>query len=217
MRASEVPFFANTPDGTHCFQAALKMVLKFFRPTEDYSWPQMDAITAKAAGVGTWPFAGLTWLHDRGFEVRNIEHMDNRRFALEGRPYLAEVFGEQLAAATPLDLSAEQAAAAKFVDAVHCETRIPSFDDLRELLANEYLAICNVNSRTLNGREGHMGHFVVVTTCDSNEVTFHDPGPPPTPSRRATTASFDRAWAYPAASARNIVAVRPRERHSVKT
>ena len=206
----DVPFYANTPDATHCFQAALRMVLKCFRPAEDYSWAELDAITAKEAGVGTWPFAGLTWLHDQGFDVRNIELMDNRRFALEGRSYLVEFLGEELVAATPLvpDLSLEQAAAAKFVETVHCETRIPSFEDLGRLLADGYLVICNVNSRTLNEREGYSGHFVVVKSCDANELVLHDPGPPPTPRRRVIRGVFEKAWAYPTERAKNIAAIK---------
>ena len=186
------------------------MVLKSFRPAEEYSWAELDAITAKAEGVGTWPFAGLTWQHDQGFDVRNIELMDNRRFALEGRSYIVEFLGEDIVAATPLlpDLSSEQAAAARFVETVHCETRIPGVEDLRRLLADGYLAICNVNSRTLNERDGYSGHFVVVTSCDANELVLHDPGPPPQPQRRVPERLFDRAWGYPTERAKNIAAIK---------
>jgi hypothetical protein len=190
--ALDVPFYANTPDATHCFQAALRMALKCFRPVEEYSWAELDAITAKAEGVGTWPFAGLTWLHH------------------EGRSYIVEFLGEDIVAATPLlpDLSSEQAAAAKFVETVRCETRIPGFEDLRRLLADGYLAICNVNSRTLNERDGYSGHFVVVTSCDANELVLHDPGPPPQAQRRVSAGLFDKAWAYPSERARNIAAIK---------
>ena len=209
----EVPFFGNTPDNTHCFQAALKMVLKCFRPSEDYSWAALDEITAKVDGLGTFPFAGLAWLQSRGFDVRNVELMDNGRFANEGRSYLVEFFGKDLVAATalPPDLSREQAAAATFVSNVSSETRIPEVDDLRRFLADGYLVICNVNSRTLNEREGYSGHFVVVTSCDSAEVVAHDPGPPPNPNRRVPVALFERAWAYPTERAKNIVAIKPRD------
>ena len=204
-RAYEFLFVA-----THCFQAALRMVVGCFQPHEDYSWAELDAITAKVEGLGAWPFAGLTWLHGRGFDVRNIELMDNRRFAREGRSYLVEFFGAEFVAASPLppELGPEQAAAARFVDAVHCETRIPDLDDLRRLLADGYLVICNVNSRMLNERPGYMGHFVVVTSCDASEIVFHDPGPPATPLRHSPIAAFAQAWAYPTERAQNIVAVR---------
>ena len=205
----EVPFYAN-PDNTHCFQAALRMVLKCFRPAEDYSWAQLDAITAKANDISTWPFAGLTWLCDHGFEVRNIELMDNRRFAREGLPYVVEFLGADVVAASRLaaDLSSEQAAAARFVETVRCETRIPDLDDIEQLLADGYVVICNVNSRTLNDREGYSGHFVVVTSCDARELVLHDPGQPPTPQRHVRRPKFERAWGYPDEHAKNIVAIR---------
>ena len=211
----DVPFYAN-PDSTHCFQAALRMVLKFFRPAEDFSWAQLDAITAKADDIGTWPFAGLTWLCDQGFDVRNIELMDNRRFARDGHSYLVEFLGADVVTASRLaaDLSPEQAAAARFVDIVSCETRIPDRDDLERLLADGYLVICNVNSRTLNDTEGYSGHFVVVMSCDESELVLHDPGQPPTPQRRVPTAKFERAWAYPHERAKNVVAIRLQDRRT---
>jgi hypothetical protein len=85
-----VPFIAN-PDATHCYQAALKMVLRHFRPQRDHSWGKVD-------GLGTWLFAGLTWLQDQGVDLTNVELMDNKRFAAEGRAYLAELAGQEFAA-----------------------------------------------------------------------------------------------------------------------
>jgi hypothetical protein len=206
----DVPFYAN-PDDTHCFQAAIRMVVKCFRPAEEYSWTQLDAITGKVDGYGTWPFAGLMWLHEQGLDVRNIELMDNSRFAREGRSYVAE-FCPELAAPLPPDLSSEQTAAARFVKLVRCETRIPDLDDVRDFLAAGYLAICNVNSRLLNGRDGYMGHFVVVTSCDATGLVLHDPGPPGEARRRVPIGTFEKAWAYPTERVKSLVAVRPQPR-----
>jgi hypothetical protein len=73
-----VPFVPN-PDATHCYQAALKMVLQRFRPHRDPSWADLDRITGKVEGFGTWPFAGLTWLRELELELTNVELMDNVR------------------------------------------------------------------------------------------------------------------------------------------
>lgn len=206
-----VPFCANTPDGKRCYQAVVKMVLQTFRPALDGSWQALDRITAKLDDGGTWPFAGMVWLADNGFEVRNIELMDNERFAREGRAYLDEFFGRHAAEIeSQTDYASEQAQARRFVETVDCEIRMPGIEDLRSLLLDGYLAICNVNSRALNGRDGYSGHFVVVKGFDADALLLHDPGPPPRADRRVALADFDKAWAFPDDKARNLIAVRMR-------
>lgn len=204
----DVPFFAN-PDATHCFQAALKMVLGRFRPRLDHSWEELDRITGKVAGFGTWPFAGYTWLKAQALDVTNVEIMDNARFAAEGRAYLAELGGQELAQVdADLDLSRVQAEAAVFVDAVRCEVRIPTLDDIRRAVAAGDVAVCNVNSRVLNGREGYSGHFVVIKGFDEQGFVIHDPGPPGKPNRHVAFDAFEKAWSSPSETLKNLVVIR---------
>jgi hypothetical protein len=204
-----VPFVPN-PDATHCYQAALKMVLQRFRPHRDPSWADLDRITGKVEGFGTWPFAGLTWLRELELELTNVEVMDNVRFASEGRAYIAEVAGKEFAESLDrgLDLSQVQAEAATFVKKVRCEVRVPTIDDIRGALMAGGLVICNVNSRILNGREGYLGHFVVVKGFDEHELIIHDPGPPGQANRRVPLEAFENAWAYPKAEVKWLAIVR---------
>jgi hypothetical protein len=205
---TDVPFFAN-PDDTHCFQAALKMVIASFRPRLDCSWASLDRVTGKVDGVGTWPFAGYTWLYAQGLDVTNVEAMDNARFAAEGEAYLAELLGPELAAAgvRGIDIQRVQQQAAVFVDKVRQETRIPTMEDVCRAVVAGSLVICNVNSRVLNDRDGYMGHFVVVKGFDGDGLVVHDPGPPSTANRRIPFAVFEKAWAYPNAAVKNMVAI----------
>ena len=204
----DMAFIAN-PDATHCFQAALKMVLQRFR-SRDLSWEELDRITGKVDGFGTWPFAGLTWLSELGLDLTNVEHMDNRRFAREGRAYIAEVTDREFAESLDrgLDLSRVQAEAAVFIDKVRCEVRIPTIDDIRRAVRAGGLVICNVNSRALNDREGYLGHFVVVKGFDEQGLIVHDPGPPGEANRRVPFETFEKAWAYPNATVKWLVVVR---------
>jgi hypothetical protein len=205
----DVPFVANL-DATHCFQAALKMVLQHFRPKSDASWEVLDRITGKVDGLGTWPFAGLTWLCELGLDLTNVELMDNGRFATEGRAYIAELVGQEFAESLDpgLDLSPVQAHASVFVRKVRCEVRIPTLDDIREAVAARGLVICNVNSRALNGREGHSGHFVVVKGFDEEGLIFHDPGLPGEANRKFAFGAFEKVWASPSATVKTLVVVR---------
>ncbi len=205
----EVPFVAN-PDATHCYQAAIKMLVQRFRPPHDQSWAALDRITGKVAGYGTWPFAGLTWLRELGLDVTNLELMDNRRFAAEGRAYIAEVTGQEFAESLDrgLDLSRVQAEAAIFVEKIRCEVRIPTIDDIRSAVTTGGLVVCNVNSRALNDRDGYLGHFVVVKGFDEHGLIVHDPGPPGQENRRVSFDAFERAWAYPKESVKWLAVVR---------
>jgi hypothetical protein len=205
----DVPFFAN-PDTTHCYQAALKMVLGRFRPTLDHSWAELDRITGKTDGFGTWPFAGLIWLARQGLDLTSIEIMDNRRFAAEGRAYIAELTSREFAESIDrgLDLSQVQADAAAFVETGLCEVRVPTLDDVRRGVAAGGLVVCNVNSRALNGREGYMGHFVVAKGFDDSTLIVHDPGPPGQANRRVPFELFERAWADPAPTVKWLVTIR---------
>jgi hypothetical protein len=50
-----VPFFANTPDDTHCFQAVIRGILKYFLPDRKFSWEELDRMSAQKPGMATWP------------------------------------------------------------------------------------------------------------------------------------------------------------------
>ena len=204
-----VPFFAN-PDTPHCYQAALKIVLRHFRPQHDPTWAELDRLTGKVEGFGTWPFAGLMWLQEQGLDVTNVELMDNRRFASEGRAYIAEVSGREFAESLDpgLDLSRVQAEAALFTRRVRCEIRAPSFDDIRRALLAGGLVVCNVNSRALNGRDGYTGHFVVAKGFDPEGLIIQDPGPPGEANRKVSFERFERAWAYPNEAVKWLAVIR---------
>jgi uncharacterized protein YvpB len=101
-----------------------------------------------------------------------------------------------------------QAEAATFVKKVRCEVRVPTIDDIRGALMAGGLVICNVNSRILNGREGYLGHFVVVKGFDEHELIIHDPGPPGQANRRVPLEAFENAWAYPKAEVKWLAIVR---------
>lgn len=204
----EPPFFANTADGNRCYQAAIRMVVQSFRPDRDYSWSELDRITGRIEDGGTWPLAGTVWLHEQGYEVLYVEPMDNRRFAREGANYVREFYGSDDLADPRTDYAREQANARRLVERVPFEVRVPTIDDLRTRLDENYLLICLVNSRALNGQSGHRGHFVVVKGCDDDALVIHDPGPPAQSNRRVPLDEFEAAWAFPDERAKNFVAVR---------
>jgi hypothetical protein len=189
------------------------MVLKFFLPEREFSWQQLDKITAKGEGLWTWPMAGLLWLQNNGFEIKDIEVFDYGRFACEGGKYLVDFFGKEVGEAQieHSDLDQEIAYAKAFIRKITPIVRIPTIHDICQLLKGEYLLVCNVNSNTLNDKAGYVGHFVVVKGFDDSAITLHDPGLPPRENKRVDFTKFRWSWAYPNENAKNIMALRLRQ------
>jgi len=208
MKNFDVPFYPNTQDNTHCFQATFRMVLKFFWPEKEFSYEELDKITAKIEGLWTWQMAGLLWLNEHGFEVRDIEIFDYSQFAEQGGDYLIDFFGKEVGESQirHTDIKQEIKYAEIFAKKINSEVRIPTIKEILQLLENDYVVICNVNSHTLNNNEGYAGHFVVIKGFTNDSLIVHDPGLPPQENRMVDFNTFEKAWAYPSEKTKNIMA-----------
>jgi hypothetical protein len=206
----QVPFFANTNDDLHCFEAAFKMVLKHFEPEKDYSWEELEKVTGKVDGKWTWPISAILWFVQRGYQLKDIEIFDYKKFSLKGEEYLIEFFGEEVGREQieNSNLIQERQLAGKLAEHNLVDLRLPSTDDIKGLLADEYLIVCNVNSMALNKKLGYVGHAVVVTGFDSSSLIIHDPGLPPFSDRVVSYSDFEKAWAYPTEVAKNLLAIK---------
>lgn len=209
----DVPFYAN-PDDTHCFQAALKMIMKYFWPDKDFSWKKLEKITAKVEGLWTWPTAGLIWLRERGFEIKNIEPFDYKKFIRFGSRYLLKKYGEEVGKAQikHSDIEQERILAQKFIKMIDTQKSIPKLDDIKNLLSEGYLIIVNINSEVLDKNTGYSGHFVVVKGFNDKQFFLHDPGSPGIENRKVNFRLFEKAWAYPNEEAKNIIAFKLKEK-----
>jgi len=205
----QIPFFPN-PDKTHCYQAAIRMILKYYWPDKDFTWEELDKITAKKDGLWTWPLAGIMWLKNQGFDVHAANNFDYQRFIKVGADYLIEHSGEEVGKEQTAhsDIDQERQYAKEAVKNQIFECRTPEITDLKHLLDQGYLVICNINSRTLNNKPGYVGHFVLVTSYNQDVLTLHDPGPEPRQNRKVDFAAFERAWAYPDQKNKDYIAVR---------
>lgn len=205
----KIPFFANLPDGTHCYQAALKMILTYFSKRE-WSYKELDQITQKLEGKWTWPTASLIWLLDNGYEIQLVEEFSFKDFAKDGKAYLEKKCGKEVALAQEQnsDLAREQALALELSKRVHVQYQIPQYKDLERLMKDGFLILCNVNASKLYQKTGYSGHFVVPIALSPDEITLHDPGLPPFPSLKVSKETFERAWGYPTEHEKNLLAIR---------
>lgn len=205
-----VPFFANRKDDTHCYQAALKIVLKYFLPKKTFTLRQLEQMTGFKKGLWTWPMRGVLSMIDLGFTVRDIEDFDYAAVGRDAKTYLRTIYGEKAAdeQIAHSDIPKEERTAAEFARRVVPELRVPDRKDIKSLLSDRYLILCLVNSKVLNGKRGYIGHFVVLYRASSFSVWLHDPGLPPRPNRRVSWKVFERAWGFPDEKAKNILAFR---------
>lgn len=205
-----VSFFANTKDDLHCYQASLRMILKFFLPKKNFTFQKLNETTGQKKGMWTWPMRGVLALRGMGFQIIDIEEFDYKQVAKDAKKYLVEVYGEETAREQikHSDIPSVQKDAQEFSEKVTVDYRLPTFKDIQNLLDEGYLITCLINSKALNKKNGYVGHYVVVFKCDSRNIFFHDPGLPPLKNRRVSRELFEKAWAYPDEKAKNILAFR---------
>lgn len=207
---NNVPFYSNTPDGTHCVQASLRMVLKYFEPEKDFSWEELEQITAKVEGMSTWKSAMWIWLAEHGYDLHVIELFNAERFIAEGGNYLSSEFGDEAAAwqIKLSDIPQEQRLYKKLLDTVPIENREPCISDIEAYLDDGYLACVAINSNKLAGQPGYIGHQIVVIGYDENTVTINNPGPPAHENQVVNKQDFEAAWASPNVMAKELFAVK---------
>lgn len=190
------------------------MVLEYYRPSEIFTWDELDTYTDKVDGMWTWPLAGMVWLDSIGFEIANIESFDYRFFVRDPHTYLKDYYGAEVAAAQEehSNIAREVSHALKLLETLPSTLMqdLPTLELLKHYLDRGYLLICNVNSHVLHQRLGYTGHFVLVYGYSDDELFLHDPGLPGQASVHVSYDVFESAWSYPDKRARNMLTVRER-------
>jgi len=158
----DIPFYANT-DNTHCVQAVMKMVLKYFYPEKDFSFEELDKASNKQPGKGTWPYAYIMWMAEQGLEVMTFGIFDTKHFVENPEGYMLEFYGEEKTKNNIENSDIPQVVgdAKKYLAGagVTENHRIPTIDDIKELLQTGYIPGVGVNARTLNNKSGYKGHW----------------------------------------------------------
>ncbi len=204
----KIPFYSNTPDDTHCFQAAIKSVLKYFLPEKEFSFKKLEKMSAKKEGLWTWATAMMINLHKMGFDLVDIDTFNIQKFIKNGGEYLIEKYGKEVGNAQieHSDINQEKRLFRKYLPLHIHKTTLPSVSDIKKLVDHGYLVVCLVNSYALNAEKRYAGHFVVIFDYDANNLYMHDPGLPPRPNRKVNFKQFLKAWEYPDKKARNLTA-----------
>lgn len=210
----KVPFYKNTKDDMHCFQACLKMILKYYFPRKNYSYRELDKLSGHKKGKLTWQGASLLALSRLGLEVVNMENLDYRQFAKRGESYLKliwseEVFGVQ---SKHSNLAYEQRIAGRLIKnkRISLVNKVVGISDIEKFFKKKFLVLVAVNSSVFLGQRGYRPHMVFISDVDKKTLTFHDPGLPPMENRKVGRALFKRAISPPWREDTNLIAIRRR-------
>lgn len=202
-----VPFYKNIDD-THCCQAVIKMITKYFVPDIDYSWEELEALTGKEKDMYTWSMLAWINLKKMGFDIIVKDTFDYQKFAREGEKYLYEEFGEEVARGQILhsNIPKEMKDAGEYAQLIGHKKSLPKVNDIFNFIDKSYLVGCTVNANILDNSGGYDPHFILIFGYDENNFYVHDPGPPSHENWKLPLELFLKAWEYPDKNSRNLEA-----------
>lgn len=207
MIIDNVPFYPNTRDGTHCFQATLHSIISFFEPKKLLNTKELDILTGKEPGMWTWATQTMIRFNQSDYQIINYEEFDYDLFSRIGKDYLVSKFGQEVADSqiSHCNLKKEMADAADYYRLFGNPKKIPEIDDIKFLVSNGWLVHCNVNYFGLYGKKGYAGHSVLVIGFDDTNIILHDPGLPARPMQKICNINFVTAWSFPSRSNNNLI------------
>lgn len=207
-----IPFYKNTKDDTHCFQAVLKSILKFYFPEKNYSFAFLDKISAHKKDKWTWISSTFIFLAEQGFKIIHIENFDYKKFALSGELYLQKFWTDEVYQTQKefSDIKNEQRLAKLLIKEkkITLAKRPATLKDIKYFYKNKYIVSCAINPYVLKKQKGYASHAIIITNLAKDKITFHDPGLPPRKHRTASLKLFFRALCYPTKRDANLTAIK---------
>ena len=208
----KIPFYKNTADNTHCFQAVLKSIFKFYFPKKNYSFAFLDRISAHKKDKWTWISAAFIFLVKKGFKIIHIENFDYKKFALLGKAYLQKFWTDEVYQTQKKfsDIKNEQKLAKLLVKNKNIKLikRSATLKNIKHFYKNKYILSCAINPYVLKKQKGFASHLIIITNLTKNRITFHDPGLPPQKHRTVPLKLFFRALRYPTKRDANLTAIK---------
>lgn len=194
----KMPFFPNTRDNTHCYQATLRMILKKIYPKRNFSYRELEKVFDKPKGKYSWTPAAAVNLKKSGLNTKIVSPFDYKKFSRDGRRYIMKFYSKE-AADVQIKMSnieSEMENARKMVRrGLYSKDKV-KLNDLEKFLKSGWFVIAQVNSRALSRKSGYSGHAVTILGTSRKYIYFHDPGGKftPRPNRRVSKKIFVKAF-----------------------
>lgn len=208
----KVPPFYKNPDGNSCMAACIRMGAEFFTGVAP-ELGEIDRLTRRRKGEGTWPHGTYQALRGLGLEIEAYEPaMDYGAFAVEPVDYMKQTYADKPEFLRWLLVTHDLNAAAADVrellgDKLIVRRDVPDMVMVRNYLERGWLVIPNVDINALQDVDaGPEGHAVLVFGADDKSVRLHDPDSEA--DVNVPLAKFEEAWDYMGAGRREMVAFR---------
>jgi hypothetical protein len=151
-------------------------------------------------------------LSQDGFSVKSISTFSTAGFLEKKEDYLIEYYGEEAGRVSiqNSDIPTILEEAKKFLGSHNSESieRVPTLDDIKDLLTQGWYVMPVVNSKQLNSLPGYTGHFILIYGYDSDGIICHDRGLPPRAAREVSWQQFEEAWSSAQKDSRALSAYR---------
>lgn len=209
-----VPFVPNTTDGMQCVVVAFRMIAMYLDKDFDIPMSEWAEICGYEQDKGTWAYGALVWFDKHSYDVRHYEATSVQDFVDDPKGALVRSFGSEVGrwCIEHTNIPAEVARAKKLLarpNILHRQE--PTNEDIQRFLDDGYLLRVNVNSSRLRGKDGFIGHSIVVVGYDEAGVIAHDPGGTgyePVPYRHIAWDLFEKCWADPNVAAKELDAIK---------
>lgn len=208
------PFHAN-PDNHHCLQCTLRMALETVRPGRSWTIDELDRLTLRRRGEGTWTHAAYLALGRLGVEARAYDRFDYAAFAADPLNTVLDTFPPRVAHAMAQGFDLVSAAglarellAQRPISIVSDPVDLTTVDGLVD---DGWLVIANVDATILDGGERPSGHSLLVYDRTESAYIAHDPGTDGqgVASRHVPRHRFEAAWSFMGPEHRELLAFAP--------
>lgn len=193
----DVPFIENP--GDKCVMAVIGMVLAYYFPDKTYTMAELEKLCGYVAGKGTWKAQSMLSMAELGLQTKWIEDFDHRAFMKDPEGYLATILDEESLAwqVANSNLSGEAERVKRYLEqGLPFEQRVGTRKDIKQLLDDGWLVMLDVNENPLSGKDGYIGHVVLVTGYDDKEATIHNPdgNHGNKPNQKVSWELLEQAW-----------------------
>jgi 23S rRNA pseudouridine1911/1915/1917 synthase len=152
-------------------------------------WDEAEKLTGFGNSKAAWTVTIWERMARMGFDIRMVEAFEYRRYLKFGDEYLRtyftpEEYAWQLEHTNIQDIPSQIPA---FLKSISPDSRRPKLNDIDDMLEEKRLVCVTLNSRVLNGKDGFVGHAILILSKEGDEYIAHDPGGStvaPQPERR---------------------------------
>jgi len=210
MTIRSIPFYANTGDNKRCVQACFRMMLAYFLPEREFSWTELDIVSHKVEGKGTWWFPAFVEFEKLGIKTQMVSPFDYQRFYEKGSSYINSITTKEVAqsyiyGSNLLDV---KHLIPEFLEQGRVVRRPATIADIDALLSDGWLVGIDCNERVLNGKSGFSSHMILIFDREEDIYIAHDPGLPAYENRRIAQDVLESSWIYAGKNKISLVAFR---------